>query len=111
MQRTTPPWKTILTGMSVWLVALLWLMACVSAAPGLRGVCASPGGGEEDNSGQKKVKKTDTPNHVRAVRSATGSPSTERPIVPISASNSMWAPLGAPCALHEAGQASHTWLP
>ena len=48
-------------------------------------------------------------NHVRAVRSATGSPSTERPIVPISASNSMWAPLAAPCALHEAGQASHTW--
>lgn len=30
-------------------------------------------------------------------------------MVPISASNSMWAPLGAPCALHEAGQPSHTF--
>ena len=80
---------------------VVWLVAC--PALGLRVLLASARRLKAD-------RKRKEQNHVGAVRSATGSPSTERPIVPISASNSMWAPLAAPCALHEAGQASHTWL-
>ena len=86
---------------------VVWLVAC-PASCAWTWFARSVGVGEEAKSGQKTCARKEQ-NHVGAVRSATGSPSTERPIVPISASNSMWAPLAAPCALHEAGQASHTW--
>ena len=86
---------------------VVWLVACpASGRLALRVLLASARRLKAD---RKRCARKEQ-NHVGAVRSATGSLSTERPIVPISASNSVWAPLAAPCALHEAGQASHTWL-
>ena len=90
---------------------VVWLVAC--PASGRLAFARSLGAARRLKADRKarrnKIKTRKEQNHVGAVRSATGSPSTERPIVPIWASNSMWAPLAAPCALHEAGQASHTW--